>query len=131
MSNRLAETNATRGNNTWHHIPTHLNPADHGTRGLKPTGIESKWLAAPSFLMLQSSQWPLKFSVTETPCVHRNNRFQILQSLTSVVFPRGINFCSPSPQFLVFSQNRAHPGQKNRTLTANIEKNDSIQLVTI
>ena len=66
MSNRLAQINATQGNNTWHHTPTHLNPADHGTRGLKPTDIESKWLAAPSFLMSQSSQWPPKSSVMET-----------------------------------------------------------------
>ena len=69
MSNRLAEINATQENNNWHHIPTHLNPADHGTRGLKPIDIESKWLAAPSFLMSQSFEWPQKSSVIETNSV--------------------------------------------------------------
>ena len=51
VSNCLAEINATQENNNWHHISTHLNHADHGTRGLKPIDIESKWLAVPSFLM--------------------------------------------------------------------------------
>ena len=51
MSNRLAKTNATQGNNTWRHIPTHLNLADYGTGGLNPSDIESKWLAAASFLI--------------------------------------------------------------------------------
>ena len=69
VSDRLSEINATQGNNNWYHIPTHLNPADHGTRGLKPTDIESKRLAAPAFLVSQSSQWPLKSSVIDTKSI--------------------------------------------------------------
>ena len=69
VSNRQAEINATQGNITGHHIPTHLNPADHGTRGLKPTDSETQWLAAPSFLMSKSYQWPIKSSVIDTKSI--------------------------------------------------------------
>ena len=47
VSNRLAEINATQENNNWHHIPIHLNPADHGTRGLKTYRYRIKMVSSP------------------------------------------------------------------------------------
>ena len=34
----------------WKHINGKLYPADHGTRGLKPSELEEKWLHGPKFL---------------------------------------------------------------------------------
>ena len=33
----------------WKHIPGKINLADHGTRGLKPSELEEKWLKGPEF----------------------------------------------------------------------------------
>ena len=41
----------------WKHIPGKLNPADHGTRGLKPSELEEKWLQGPKFLFQDPENW--------------------------------------------------------------------------
>ena len=41
----------------WNYVPTELNPADHGTRGLKPSDIPSKWTKGPDFLLQPVTQW--------------------------------------------------------------------------
>ena len=38
-------------------IPTNQNPADHGTRGLEPEELCSKWLQAHDFLKKHYSDW--------------------------------------------------------------------------
>ena len=42
----------------WHHVPTELNPADHGTRGLKPSDISPKRTKGPDFLLNPEKDWP-------------------------------------------------------------------------
>ena len=44
--------------NQWNYVPTELNPADHGTRGLKPSDISSKWTKGPDFLLKPVKNWP-------------------------------------------------------------------------
>ena len=44
--------------NQWNYVPTELNPADHGTRGLKPSPISSKWTKGPDFLLKPVKNWP-------------------------------------------------------------------------
>ena len=34
-----------------------LNPADYGTRGLKPSEFEEKWLQGPKFLFQDPENW--------------------------------------------------------------------------
>ena len=41
----------------WKHIPGKLNPANHGTRGLKPSELEEKWLQGPKFLFQDPENW--------------------------------------------------------------------------
>ena len=41
----------------WKHIPGKFNPADHGTKGLKPTELEEKWLQGPKFLFQDPEHW--------------------------------------------------------------------------
>ena len=49
VANRIAKKVKSKPDN-WNHIATNLNPADHGTRGLEPKEIESKWFKPPDFL---------------------------------------------------------------------------------
>ena len=44
--------------NQWNYVPTELNPVDHGTRGLKPLDISSKWTKGPDFLLKPVKYWP-------------------------------------------------------------------------
>lgn len=48
----------------WHYVPTKLNPADVGSRGVSPRKATNDgiWLRGPSFLYLSDDQWPV-FSV--------------------------------------------------------------------
>ena len=51
----------------WKHILGKFNPADHGTRKLKPTELEEKWLQGPKFLFQDPEDWNFeqtKFSTT-------------------------------------------------------------------
>ena len=41
----------------WKHIPGKFNPADHGTRGLKPSKLKEKWLQGPKFLFQDPEHW--------------------------------------------------------------------------
>ena len=57
MANRLTEISTMDHQLQWHHIPTTLNPADHGTRGLEPREINEKWLTPPTFLKQPKYLW--------------------------------------------------------------------------
>ena len=41
----------------WKHIPGKFNPADHRTRGLKPSEIEEKWLPGTKCLFQDPEHW--------------------------------------------------------------------------
>ena len=44
----------------WRYVPSNLNPADHGTRGLKSTDITVKWTKGPKFLTENAQNWPTR-----------------------------------------------------------------------
>ena len=52
ISNRVAKIHGISTPDQWNFIPTHLNPADDGTRGVLVSELQhSKWLCGPSFLL--------------------------------------------------------------------------------
>ena len=52
MSNRINKIRTVSSPTKWNFVSTHLNPADHGSRGLKVTNLQdSKWLVTPTFLL--------------------------------------------------------------------------------
>ena len=50
VANRIREIHESTKSSQWHYIPTNQNPLDHGTRGLEPEELCSKWLQVPDFL---------------------------------------------------------------------------------
>ena len=59
IANRLHEIRHTTAINDWKYVPTKLNPADEGTRGIKTTELKhSQWMNGPAFLKLLSHLWP-------------------------------------------------------------------------
>ena len=57
VANRIREIHESSKSSQWHYIPTNQNPADHGTRGVEPEELCSKWLQAPDFLKKHYSDW--------------------------------------------------------------------------
>ena len=57
VANRIREIHKSSKSRQWHYIPSNQNPADHGTRGLEPEELCSKWLQAPDFLKKHYSDW--------------------------------------------------------------------------
>ena len=53
----------------WKYVPTKQNPADHGTRGLRPDEIPAKWIEGPSFLNESAENWPKRPQTTCTAIV--------------------------------------------------------------
>ena len=58
VAHRVNEITQHTKPNQWNYVPTELNPADHGTRGLKPSDISSKWTKGPDFLLKPVKNWP-------------------------------------------------------------------------
>ena len=59
IANRLHEIRHTTAIDDWKYVPTKLNPADEGTRGIKTTELKhSQWMNGPAFLKLPSHLWP-------------------------------------------------------------------------
>lgn len=59
ISNRVAKIHGVSAPDQWNFIPTHLNPADDGTRGVLVGDLQhSKWLSGPSFLLKYQDQDP-------------------------------------------------------------------------
>ena len=57
VANRIQEIHESSKSNQLHYLPTTQNPADHGTRGLEPEKLCSKWLQAPDCLKKHYSDW--------------------------------------------------------------------------
>ena len=57
VANRVEKIRSVSSPEQWNFVPTHLNPADDGTRGLSVESMEdSKWLNGPVFLLKADSQ---------------------------------------------------------------------------
>ena len=58
VANRVDEIRQSTSPVDWRYVPTESNPADHGTRGLKPDAIQQKWTRPPPFLAQPPHKWP-------------------------------------------------------------------------
>ena len=61
VANRVAKVVEGSEGATWSHVPTKENPADIGSRGLRPTDTEGirPWLEGPPWLKTGKNTWPL------------------------------------------------------------------------
>ena len=76
VSNRLEEIKKTNKTDEWNHVPTNVNPANHGTRDLGPSEIPPKWSTAPQFLQDTESSGKDTKKVTTVGAVTRNKKDQ-------------------------------------------------------
>ncbi|CAG9109031.1 unnamed protein product [Plutella xylostella] len=62
VCNRITEITNISEPNDWHHVPTELNPADIGSRGLNATQLKGStlWWRGPHFLNQVDIQWPMQ-----------------------------------------------------------------------
>ena len=63
---RVAEIQSTWDASHWKHVPTHQNPADDLSRGLKVDELEGRWINGPDFLKRPQEEWP-EMSEIQTP----------------------------------------------------------------
>ena len=55
---RVAEIQSTWDSSRWKFVPTHLNPADDLSRGLRVQQMDSRWMHGPAFLRGPKEEWP-------------------------------------------------------------------------
>ena len=111
VANRVAEIQRLTAKGTWHHVPSHDNPADILSRGCLPQilhGHPQLWYG-PSWLSHESSSWPTSAFDAHSPCTYpdleQEQRKQVQTSLivassTSRYFE---NYSSLSKLLRVFS----------------------------
>ena len=60
VANRLSVIHAGSSASQWHHISTHLNPADYASRGMCADMLisNSHWFNGPDFLWTKEENWP-------------------------------------------------------------------------
>ena len=60
VANRVNEIREVSTPQQWRYVPTSLNPADDGSRGMELHKLNSKcrWLCGPSFLLRPDEEWP-------------------------------------------------------------------------
>lgn len=60
IANRITTIHETIPAENWRHVPTKLNPADHGSRGIPPEQLKDlkQWWEGPEFLQNDESMWP-------------------------------------------------------------------------
>ena len=60
VSHRIGEIPEHSNPDQWRYVPTKLNPADHGTRGLTVSELAEceLWWKGPKFLLYLESEWP-------------------------------------------------------------------------
>ena len=66
IAHRVGEIHECSGPSQWCYVPTNVNPADHGTRGLTVEELTntSQWWNGPEFLTRSENEWPeCKFDV--------------------------------------------------------------------
>ena len=55
---RVAEIQSTWDSSRWKLVPTHLNPADDLSQGLRVQRTDSRWMHGPAFLRGPKEGWP-------------------------------------------------------------------------
>ncbi|XP_055633331.1 uncharacterized protein LOC129773712 [Toxorhynchites rutilus septentrionalis] len=90
VSNRIAEVQGLTRGSQWRHVPTHLNPADRISRGVRPTQIQEDtlWWHGPNFLAGPKEDWPEILPNSSDIDVIQERR-QII-ALTSIVVDNSI-----------------------------------------
>ena len=66
IAHGVGEINECSVPSQWRYVPTNVNPADHGTRGLTVEELAntSQWWNGPEFLKRSEDEWPeCKFEV--------------------------------------------------------------------
>ncbi|XP_064637114.1 uncharacterized protein LOC135493593 [Lineus longissimus] len=60
VANRISEILETTNSDQWRYIPTHLNPADCCSRGMKAAALcaDEQWKTGPTFLRQEEDTWP-------------------------------------------------------------------------
>ena len=60
VANRLELIHTLSTPQQWRYVPTDLNPADIGSRGVSPdkTDLADMWLHGPPFLVCCEREWP-------------------------------------------------------------------------
>ena len=67
VANRVAEILDTCTVDQWYYVPTDMNPADIGTRGISIEGlISSIWFPGPPFLRESIDSWPMQPSFVQS-----------------------------------------------------------------
>ena len=62
VANRVNEIHEASTPQQWRHVPTSLNPADDGSRGMTLHDLDPncRWLSGPSFLLKPEEHWPVR-----------------------------------------------------------------------
>ena len=62
VANRVNEIHDASAPEQWRHVPTSLNPADEGARGMEIHSLKPncRWLSGPKFLLQPEDQWPVQ-----------------------------------------------------------------------
>jgi hypothetical protein len=79
VANRISLIRDISSPGQWHHVRTHLNPADDASRGLPAGDLNSpRWLFGPDFLREEQTAWPdsdIMSTIEDTdPEVKRDNQ---------------------------------------------------------
>ena len=62
VANRIAIIHELSSPSCWRYVDSEANPADHASRGLRPTdtrGVE-QWINGPDFLRCDEGEWPVR-----------------------------------------------------------------------
>ena len=62
IANRVNEIHDASAPEQWRYVPTSLNPADEGSRGMEIHSLKPncRWLSGPKFLLQPEDQWPVR-----------------------------------------------------------------------
>ena len=120
LSNRLEEIKKTTKTDEWNHVPTNINPVDHGTLGLEPSEIFPKWVTAPQFLQDTEKSWKDMKQISTVGAVTRNTKTPI----KPVLDPNHISTWNKLLLTLTTVFNLIYRAKKNRSNKCQYTKED-------
>ncbi|XP_044175961.1 uncharacterized protein LOC114968359 [Acropora millepora] len=84
LANRVNEIREVSTPQQWRYVPTSLNPADDGSRGMELHKLNSKcrWLCGPSFLLRPEEEWP---SLSIGSVSEHDSEVQVEKSVMSII----------------------------------------------